>query len=520
MRAWVQGRQRLLQSVETLRTLRQRVDLVEERLEVHCRALREALLPLSRGDLLKGLGFGALLAKGLSLLEQFDAWQSRRLILDRSLSDHRAQLSGVSAEAGDVAGELRDWKKRWHDAIRGLADPDAADPSVAGRLLERSRELLDRLDAAAGLQKRIEGITKDAEAFISDVREMTVRIGPDLSGFSAEEAVSSLHSRLAKARADSSARDQIGQRIREKEEDLRSAHESIRTMEARLAGLQEESGCGNLDQIEEAERRSAGAQALDADIELLNRQLAVHAGGLSVEDFVTEAEMSDADRLPLLIGEHLKRIDEGEKRLSLVDQTIGSEQRVIEGMDGSARAAEATEAAQTALAEIRDAAERYIILRMASVVLRGGIERNRAATQGPVLTRAGRLFSTLTGGSFENLKRDFDGGDTPVLVGVRPNGDEVGVGGMSEGTCDQLYLALRLGSLERYLSQNDPVPFVIDDILINFDDRRAVAALRILAELSMKTQVIFFTHHRHLAELAQETVPSEILCVHSMGASL
>ncbi len=64
--------------------------------------------------------------------------------------------------------------------------------------------------------------------------------------------------------------------------------------------------------------------------------------------------------------------------------------------------------------------------------------------------------------------------------------------GMSDGTTYQLYLALRLASLETYLKNNEPIPFIVDDILMRLDDRRAMAALQVLAELSTKTQVIFF----------------------------
>ena len=63
-------------------------------------------------------------------------------------------------------------------------------------------------------------------------------------------------------------------------------------------------------------------------------------------------------------------------------------------------------------------------------------------------------------------------------------------------------LALRLASLEQYLEKNEPLPFIVDDILLRFDDDRALATLKVLADLSRKTQVLFFTHHRHLVELA------------------
>ncbi|MHC5540399.1 ATP-binding protein, partial [Singulisphaera rosea] len=101
-------------------------------------------------------------------------------------------------------------------------------------------------------------------------------------------------------------------------------------------------------------------------------------------------------------------------------------------------------------------------------------------------------------------------------VGARPDGATVAVEGMSDGTCDQLYLALKLASLEHHLDHNAPMPLVVDDILVNFDDERALAALLELATLSKRTQVLFFTHHRHLVDLASTNLPPDALFVHEL----
>jgi uncharacterized protein YhaN len=42
---------------------------------------------------------------------------------------------------------------------------------------------------------------------------------------------------------------------------------------------------------------------------------------------------------------------------------------------------------------------------------------------------------------------------------------------------------------------------ILDDILVNSDDQRASAALQVLGDLAKRTQVLFFTHHRRLADL-------------------
>ena len=94
--------------------------------------------------------------------------------------------------------------------------------------------------------------------------------------------------------------------------------------------------------------------------------------------------------------------------------------------------------------------------------------------------------------------------DEPVLAGIRPGEQRVYVEGMSSGTRDQLYLALRLASLEKYMESSEPMPFIVDDILVDFDDARSQAALQVLAELAERMQIILFTHHLRLVEQAQQ----------------
>jgi uncharacterized protein YhaN len=117
----------------------------------------------------------------------------------------------------------------------------------------------------------------------------------------------------------------------------------------------------------------------------------------------------------------------------------------------------------------------------------------RVSHQGPILSRASALFTQLTLESFTQLETHYNAKDQPVLVGVRAEGRQVSVDGMSDGTRDQLYLALRLASLEHYLARNEPLPLIVDSILIQFDDQRAKVALQMLAQLSTRIQVIFFT---------------------------
>ena len=143
--------------------------------------------------------------------------------------------------------------------------------------------------------------------------------------------------------------------------------------------------------------------------------------------------------------------------------------------------------------------EHYILKRAQAVTLRWAIEQYRERHQDPMLLRASELFSALTIGRYASLRIDNDG-NSPRLLGLRDDGRTVvEIGAMSEGTTDQLFLALRLAAVEQSVAAGIRLPFLADDLFVNFDDERSEAGFRVLAELAQSTQVLFFTHHPHLA---------------------
>ena len=169
------------------------------------------------------------------------------------------------------------------------------------------------------------------------------------------------------------------------------------------------------------------------------------------------------------------------------------------------------------LAAIASEGEKYARLKIGAAVLREAVERYRKKNTQPVLDRAGKLFASLTLGSFSGLRLEESAKGEFLLRGVREADVLVELEGMSEGTADALYLALRLAGLHAELDRHDPIPFVVDDILVNLDNKRALAALNALAELSKRTQVLLFTHHEHLVELARQgLIEGETLFVHQL----
>ncbi|MFZ6770612.1 ATP-binding protein [Undibacterium sp. Di26W] len=99
----------------------------------------------------------------------------------------------------------------------------------------------------------------------------------------------------------------------------------------------------------------------------------------------------------------------------------------------------------------------------------------------------------------------------PVLLAVRTDGIRISVDAMSEGTRDQLYLALRLAALQIQREAGVDMPVVLDDVLMTSDDNRAALVLKALADFAKNGQVLVFTHHEHILEIARDKVGGEFV---------
>lgn len=101
--------------------------------------------------------------------------------------------------------------------------------------------------------------------------------------------------------------------------------------------------------------------------------------------------------------------------------------------------------------------------------------------------RAQEHFAHLTGHRYQRLTL---GQDLSLEVSAQGENTMKGTLWRSDGTVDQLYLALRLAVAEELTPD---APLILDDALVRFDDVRLAAALVLLRQEAEQKQVILFT---------------------------
>ena len=516
LRAWLRQREVVVELLERTDEARQVLEPLEQAFQSHRTALIEALDDVGETPSRAGSGLADVLAQTEAVVKRHDDLSHRRAKLENMLAVAQAERTNAELSLQTAEAELTTWRSEWSAMMAKIGLEADATPEQAEVFLTKISELLEKLTDRRKNQSRIRGIDRDADDFARDVSALATRVAPESGVQPAAEQTRELARRLRAAQADTQ---RCAALIQERDRELGNLHAAEIEREEALVCLDrlcKEANCTEVNELPEAERRWRRLAQLELELAASEEQLMTAAAGTDLASFANEVEQTDPVVLDAMIDDFEAKITTQENELRGLDQTIGAERAHLARMDGSDRAAETADIAQTLLACLQGDVVRYATLKLAATVMKRGIERYREKNQGPILERAGALFAGMTGGSFTRLQIDDDGTGRSVLKGARPDGRLVGVDGMSDGSHDQLYLALRLASLESWLDSHEPVPFVVDDILLNFDDVRATAALGALAELSRRTQVLFFTHHRHIVELARSHLPRDVVFVHEL----
>jgi uncharacterized protein YhaN len=154
------------------------------------------------------------------------------------------------------------------------------------------------------------------------------------------------------------------------------------------------------------------------------------------------------------------------------------------------------------------AADSYVVDQLAVRLLDLARERFDRERQPEVVRTAGRVFSAMTRGRFTGVQIPFGGQEISVVTagGALQPAIE-----LSQGTAEQLYLALRVGLISSLGKLGADLPVLMDDIAANYDAMRLAEATAAIAELSAVRQVVFFTCHEATADVLMSAIPGSTL---------
>jgi uncharacterized protein YhaN len=416
------------------------------------------------------------------------------------------------------AEERRDrWIAQWAAAITPLGLEDSSASVETAQSYLKSIELMQgHLSNARIKAARVREIATDRVAILERITALRRRLDPaarPTTDDSLEADFRQVDAAVAAARVQRTRHQECIKSFNALVTDIKKLTDFQLAAAATLAALAEQCGVADAEQIAEALRRSKERSLCAREVRDQEAALAKNAAGQALEAFIAAA-LEHADSL----GERIESLEVDTQRLDHViaaaeARVLKAEQVLEEYRLASNAAADARQSAELIAGSLEENVLEYAALHVARAALDLATERYRARHQDSLLSRASEFFDTLTCHAFAGLEIERKD-EEDMLVAVRGwdrTIPRLSINGLSDGTRDQLFLALRLAGIEQLLADREPVPLIIDDVLMSFDDVRARATLRCLNGFATKTQVLLFTHHRHVVDLAVQINPQVIV---------
>lgn len=464
-----------------------------------------AALQKEEEELLAKLGGGDFETSHRKLrreLEKANREHGEQKAIRKQLEADELKLEQLETELEDRNSERERARSEW-EALCDTVKVDSGQEVTAvlqeieSRVLTRSK-ILELIDLEKSYQQK--------KIFVDEHRGLLEKTANALSSQPSQPVLYALLEESKDARNRRAALEDQLEELKVEEPGLTLA---LNQAVERLASLKAQAGSEDLESVlPQFEQRKKLRETLEGQQELLES----FAHGASMDDFLSELAGQDAAALV----EEKRTLDEAGEELqagrdrarAVLDGLLREEEELQKAGD---LAAQHRQRATDAQARIVADAQRFRQLHYAIDFLKRQVENYREKAQGPMVEKTSHFFKMLTGGAFDRVVARVDDNDVPRLLTIRGTGEEVAPEALSEGSKDQLYLSLRLAAIDLHVDSHEPMPLILDDLLMTFDDERASALIPVLEELGQKTQILIFTHHTHLKDIVGANVTSHEL---------
>jgi uncharacterized protein YhaN len=504
LRGLLAGRDRVVTVLEALATAEAAAVALQARQESWAARLAAALgRPAA--------ALAVLLDAAEARLDAARAQATERARQDTMVGDLARQLAEAEVEAEAAAQRRAAWAVDWEAALARLGRP-------AGEAPAETRVVLDLLDSLAAAVQQAAADAAAArrdrllvEGFQAEALALLARLPPGSPEPDPYAALRALRDRLTPAQEAAAKQALLRGQLEKAEAAKATRAAALDAAEAEWRAVLALLGAGS--EAEAEARLALAAQRRDHAQTLARTAAALREAGdgLSEAALATEAAAVPAEALPQALEAAREAAAAAQDTAEQAAGEVQSIRQAIRIREQAVAAVDAKADEQAAVALLGRTLEEALVLQVAGGLLEDALRSVEVMDSPRLLQRITQVFRRLTRGAMERVvTEEAESGQIRLAVVEPPDAVPKPVAALSEGSRDQLFLALRIIAIEDHLAGAPPLPFIADDILQTFDDGRALAAFEALLELSHKVQVIVLTHHEHLVALAGRLPPGAV----------
>jgi uncharacterized protein YhaN len=504
---WIRKRDRAIEASGKLLTAERecreaQIETVSTRERI-AKAMRSAGVDIPQAD-----DVAAMLAAGQAALDRaVDAKNLRATIEDR-----RRDLRFREKKLDDSRLAEEAWSKDWQEVCgtcwlgQREIRPTAA---VVRETLEALSELDSTLEKRAELTDRIAKMQRDQIQFRTEVDALAVSVGlsPSSDTLGLCQAVMDC---IAIAAKTTDRRRQVESRLAVEQDKAHALADETAEMHAQASLMMGHFGVGSLTEVDGRLRALARRSDIETRLIQARDELLEGMQAETIEQAETVLEAIDRGSLEAELIALKRRFEDEDGRSRDLFSARNRAEDKITAVGGDAAVAILEAKRRTVLLTIEDRALAYLRLKLGTAAADRALRSYRDRHRSSMMTRASEAFALISRGAYAELVTQPSNGSELLIAKGSDSGSKI-ASELSKGTRFQLYLALRVAGYHEFARAQAPPPFLADDIMETFDDFRAEEAFRLLAGMAATGQVVYFTHHRHLCEIAKAVEPTAIV---------
>jgi uncharacterized protein YhaN len=450
-----------------------------------------------------------LLAAGQTALDREAVAKALRTAVD----ERRRDVASREAKRAEVLAAECAWSAAWRQACAACwLGENESQPTIATvrETLEALAELGPELEKMAGLTDRIAKMERDQIQFRAEVETLAATMGlpPETSD------VLGLYHAVVSGVADAT---KTLERRQDAEAALLAERDEACELAGQLAQVQAQAkrmmdvfNVGSLTEVDMCLRHVVRRSELTARLTEARDEMLNAIGLETFEEAEAILDTLDRAALEAELSERKSHFgNEDERTRDLFAAKTKADDR-IDTVGGDAAVALIDATRRTVLLTIEDRARAYLRLKLGIAAADSALQVYRDRHRSSMMARASEAFSLISRGAYAELVTQPSNG-SELLIAKGADGSSKIASELSKGTRFQLYLALRVAGYHEFARAHAPAPFLADDIMETFDDFRAEEAFRLLSGMATQGQVVYFTHHRHLCEIAKTVAPAAVI---------
>lgn len=208
---------------------------------------------------------------------------------------------------------------------------------------------------------------------------------------------------------------------------------------------------------------------------------------LPVEVRKNLARFETKESLDEQLDELTEQLKQLQNSIMNINQEIIDQQTLLRTLKAEGNYTELRQELAEKVTILSELADKWLTQKLTINWINEALKDSSGVRMPQMLQLANHYFELLTLGHFTQIN-NISG----LLTVVSSDMVSFEVGELSQGTAEQLYIALRF-ALIMTINKSIELPLIIDDGFVNFDKNRKNAVLKLIREISKKVQIIYLT---------------------------